>query len=229
MEGPGGGRHFVLGGLAVFERVTYFLSRDFESLVRQHLEEALQHFPAEEVRAGRGKWRRVPRDRRDELVRRTAELLRSSNRPGVALLAVAAEKTDQRQGESLIRDMVEQICLRFDEFLVRLHRDGDTQRGLVILSEGRFHGRARVWVREFRELGTKWGNLRNFCDIAYFAQARETRLLQLADFVAHAVWRFYEHGDRSLFWPLVERFDQSCDCPACASRRRQAGEGQTTL
>jgi hypothetical protein len=129
----------------------------------------------------------------------TARVLRESNRPGVVLFAVAAEKSSARQEESLVRGAMEQVCLRFDAFLKRRYQEyGDAQRGLAIVSEGRFHTRARLWVEEFRQLGTQWGQLNNFCDIPYFAQARETRLLQAADFVAHAVWRYYEHGDKEL-------------------------------
>ena len=171
-------------------------------------------------------------------------MLRASNRPGVVLFAVAAEKTSARRGENLVRGCIEQVCVRFDAFLKRRYQEhGDAQRGLVIVSEGRFHTRARLWVEQFRQLGTQWGGLHNFCDIPYFAQARETRLLQAADFVAHAVWRYYEHGDKELLSTILERFDETggtmrglihwadswkvCGCPACASRGARGRQAQT--
>ena len=72
----------------------------------------------------------------------------------------------------------------------------------------------------------------NVIDVPYFSPATETRMLQLADFVANAVWRYYEHGVtmdinkiKHLFsigtegWP-VPGFnhltkDKNCKCIAC--------------
>ena len=239
-----GTRYFVLGGLAVFERVTYFLSERLDQVLRSQLgTESALPLHAAAIRAGRGPWRKVSRDKRAAVLLESGRVLRESNRPGVVLFAVAAEKTSARRGENLVRGCMEQVCLRFDGFLRRLYRkDRDPQRGLVIVSEGQFHKRARVWVEQFRQLGTRWGKLHNFCDIPYFAQARETRLLQAADFVAHAVWRFYEHGDNELLSTILERFDETggkmhglfhwadswkvCGCPACASRGARGRQTQ---
>lgn len=232
-------RYFVLGGLAVFERQTYFLSQRLDEVQRNYsgdLGDSPRDFHAGQIRAGRGRWRRVKREIRERILADVATVLGQSNPLGVVLFAVAAEKSRGREGESLVRKMMEQMCLRFDEFLARRYREeGDPQRGLVIVSEGRFHLRARAWIEEFRAFGTRWGDLRNFSDIPYFAAARETRLLQAADFVSYAVWRFYEHGDQSYVAPLLDRFDRSggvvhglfhftagwrsCGCLACTSRR----------
>lgn len=230
-----GTRYFVLGGLAVFERVTYFLSRNLDQVLQEHVGTKSVFLHAAAIRAGRGRWRKIPRDKREAVLLDTGRVLRESNRPGVVLFAVAAEKSSARQGESLVRQAMEQVCLRFNAFLRRRYQEHqDPQRGLVIVSEGRFHTRARLWVERFRELGTQWGELNNFSDIPYFAQARETRMLQAADFVAHAVWRFYEHGDEKLLSVILDRFDETggkmhglfhwanswkvCSCPACRSR-----------
>ena len=81
------------------------------------------------------------------------------------------------------------------------------------------------------------GVLNNLADIPYTAPAKETRLLQLADYVAHALFLLYERRDPSLIKPILERFDSTggvyhglvhvsdhkgstCGCPACCSRRK---------
>jgi hypothetical protein len=63
----------------------------------------------------------------------------------------------------------------------------------------------------------------------------ETRLLQVADIVAHAVFMLYERRDASLIRPFLDRFDRkdgvlhglvhhrannltACECPSCASK-----------
>lgn len=96
--------------------------------------------------------------------------------------------------------------------------------------------------REFRQLGTQWGILKNLADVPYFASMKETRLLQLADFVAYAVWLLYEKRDASLIRYFLQRFDQNdgvihglahyrktlkvmCECPACGSRIKPGSIG----
>lgn len=175
----------------------------------------------------------MPVERRHRLLREIACIIANSNRPGVVLFAAAIEKSAQIHGEDAVAQATEQILSRFDRFLARRAEQGDKQRGLVVFAEGRFHKRARIWVRDFRQLGTQWGVLRNLSDIPYFASPNETRLLQLADFIAHSVFLLYERRDASLIRSFIHRFDQKdgtlhglrhfrapagvnpCECPAC--------------
>ena len=80
-----------------------------------------------------------------------------------------------------------------------------------------------------------WGQTYNPADIPYFAPAKNTRLLQLADFVANAIYGRYEGGYTKQFDRIAPRIDQEqgrmyglvhlarnrqdCYCPACVSRR----------
>jgi len=131
----------------------------------------------------------------------------------------------------------EQVCKRFDIFLKRRATEhNDRQRGLLVFAESHYQQRAKIWVRGFRELGTQWGVLKNLSDIPYFASTRESRLLQLADFVAHSMFLLYERQDASLVKGILHRVDQKdgklhglvhisknkgmgCNCPTCVSRR----------
>ena len=93
-----------------------------------------------------------------------------------------------------------------------------------------------------RELGTRLGVLHNLADIPYFASAADTRLLQVADLVAHAVFLLYERRDPSLIRAFLDRFDRLdgvlhglvhhrpnnltiCECPAHASRANPGAIG----
>ena len=97
----------------------------------------------------------------------------------------------------------------------------------------------RERVKEYRQLleglmqgGTKYGYLGNIADIPYFAHSPETRMLQLADFVANAVFRYYEKRETKYFdmirscvarKPTDQRIygirhittDRGCRCVAC--------------
>jgi hypothetical protein len=238
-------RHFVLGGAAVFERNTFFLSRDIDAVQTKHFPGAQPiPFHASPIRSGRGFWRGVQQSIRQDVLTDVAGVIANAAQ-AVALFAAVIEKSSAMHGEAAVEHATEQICNRFDLFLKRRYHDfSDPQRGLLIFSEGRFDKRAKIWVRGFRDLGTKWGTLSNLADIPYFASMRENRLLQVADFVAHAAFLLYERRDASLIRPFINRFDQKngtlhglvhhrtgpgphppCDCPGCHSRSRPGALG----
>jgi hypothetical protein len=230
-------RYFVLAGAAIFERQTFHLSHDLDGVQRRHFPGLPPvTFHATDIRSGSGFWRTVDKDKRRAILQEIGDTIAQANVPGVVLFGAAIEKTDALYGEAAVERATEEVCRRFDIFLMRRRNEfNDPQRGLLVFAEGRFHQRARLWVKGFRNLGTRWGVLVNLADIPYFASAAETRLLQIADFVAHAVYLLYERRDPSLFRSMIGRFEQkegiihglvhiarpgsTCDCPYCASRR----------
>lgn len=193
-------RHFVLAGAAVFERVAFFLSQTFDQIQAEHFPSSPPiAFHAQHIRSGKDFWRTVADAKRTEILSDLAHAIAAANRPGVVLFAAVVEKTSLLYGEQAVEQATAEICRRFDLFLKRRYTDdNDAQRGLLIFSEGRFHKRARLWVSGFRNLGTRWGVLHNLADIPYFASMAETRLLQVADVVAHAVFMLYERRDEPL-------------------------------
>ncbi len=230
-------KHFVLGGVAVFERAVHFLSAALDAIQTTHFPGAPPiEFHASQIRSGKGFWRDIDRTKRETLLREIAKTVASAK--GVKLFSAVIEKSDAVYGEDAVRFATEQMCKRFDTMLVRHFKDkpADPQRGLLVFAESHYEQRARLWVKDFRRLGTQWGVLRNLCDIPYFASTRETRMLQIADFVAYAAYQFYERSDDSLISPMLHRFDRkggtihglfhgtkarpSCVCPACKSRRK---------
>lgn len=130
---------------------------------------------------------------------------------------------------------LEQIVSRFDLMLRRLHRAGDTQRGLVVVADSRFRKDLSSGARQIWASGHSWGQLRNMADVPFFVPAGSSRLLQLADFIANAVYRRYAHSDARAFDKIAHLFDQAggqlhglvhltqwhatCMCIACVNRR----------
>jgi hypothetical protein len=230
-------RHFVLAGAAVFERNTFFLAQELDAVQTRHFP-GLPPIPfhASHIRSGTGFWRRIEQQTRERVLEDIANVIADANDPGMFLFGAVIEKTNLLWGEKAVEYATEQICKRFDTLLMQRYQESnDPQRGLIIFSEGRFEKRARLWVQGFRELGTRWGFLRNLSDIPYFAAMRETRLLQLADFVSHSLFLLYERRDPQLIIPFILRFHQKdgilhgivhcrsdrtgiCECPACTSR-----------
>lgn len=160
------------------------------------------------MRKGKDFWRKIPQDKRDQMILDIGNLLATSDSRGVVLFGVAIEKSSRCYGELAVQLAVEEVCGRFNLFLARRHKENDTQRGLVVFAEGRFDQRAKTWVRTFRRSGTRIGSIRNFAeDLPYSASANDSRMLQLADYVAHAIYLKYEQDDDSLLKPIRNKFD----------------------
>lgn len=229
-------RHFVLAGVSAFEKNTHYLSTAADGIQAKHFPGSPPiDFHTQHIRGGKGFWRSQQKDLRDEVLRDLGDVLAGSY-ASVRLFGAVVEKTAKLHGENAVKVATEQVCKRFDTLLKRRLKDGDEQRGLIVFAESHYQQRAKVWVKGFRELGTQWGLLHGLCDIPYFAAAKESRLLQLADYVAHALFLLYEKHDATLVKDIIKKFDQAdgtlhglvhisdnrgagCDCPACFSRR----------
>lgn len=229
--------YFVMAGIAIFERTAFFLASEMDKLQSKYFPSTQPlDFHTSPIRSGKGFWRHIPENTRKSLLQDIMQLIATANEPGVKLFAAAVEKDASLYGENAVKAATEQVCKRFDTFLVRRATENDDkQRGLLVFAESHYQQRAKLWVRGFRELGTQWGILYNLSDIPYFAPAKESRFLQLADFVAHATFLLYERRITSLAKGIIHRFDQKagivhglshvcnnkqiCDCPACYSRR----------
>jgi hypothetical protein len=236
-------RHFVLAGAAIFERVTYFLSRDLDALQARYFPGGPPvDFHAAPIRSGKDRWRRVTKEARHHLLADVGATIARAVPQGLFLFGAVVEKAPAITGDDAVKRATEEVAQRFDRLLTRFSQQSpsDPQRGLLVFAEGRFHKRARVWVQGFRELGTQWGVINNLSDIPYFAAANETRLLQIADYVAYALFRLYEHQDPTLLQPIVRRFDRDasrlhgivhvgrssmCACPPCHYRRHPGEYG----
>jgi hypothetical protein len=109
------------------------------------------------------------------------------------------------------------------------------ERGLIVMDESKHEMPLQTLARSYRTSGGPWGAMRHLAEVPMFANSRATRLIQLADLVAWATWRKYEHADGRFFDGLLPRFDadggvihglvharatarDACYCPACMSR-----------
>jgi hypothetical protein len=230
-------RHFVLAGAAVFERVTYFLDGALDAIQSRHLP-GIQPVPfhATDMRAGRGFWRNVQRSTREAIVHEVGIEIGKAQHPGLFLFAAVVQKNDRLFGEEAVKVATEAVIKAFDSFLARQYqRYNNPQRGLIVFAESHYQQRHMLWVKNFRALGTQWGAINNLCNIPYFASAKETRLLQVADMVAHSTFVLYERRNADLIRPFIRRFDvrdgvmqglihvtsdpRSCECPRCSSLR----------
>ena len=104
-----------------------------------------------------------------------------------------------------------------------------------MVAESSYRENFELLAKRIATQGHRWGDIHNLADIPYFAPAKNTRLLQLADFVANAVFGRYESGYSRDVDKIASHFDQDagrihglvrlardrqdCYCPACVQRR----------
>ena len=228
-------RHFVLAGIAVFERQIYHLISKTDTFVSSlglgdpHDIELHGSFMANGKKAP---WKGIPRSRRLGIIDRGMDLLRDSHK-SIKAFSVAVDKHATTPNDP-VEYAFEEICNRFNLFLSRLYRDGSPQRGLIVMDKSHYEKALQGLARRFRDEGARWGQFRNLAEVPFFVDSSVSRLIQIADLLAWAVWRRYEHGDTRYFDRIVNRFDEEggvlhglvhrklaadiCHCPACMSR-----------
>jgi len=231
-------RYFVLAGVAVFERRLFHLISAVDDVVGTFRlgdphEVELHGSP---MYSGRKEpWHSIARPRREQMINQALATILD----GQTALQLFAMVIDKRGASP--RDPVEmafeEISNRFNLFLQRLNtkRPNDQQKGLMIMDESRHEGALQTLARDFRVHGARWGHFRNLAEVPLFVDSNASRLVQLADLVARATWRKYEHQDGRFFDQLIPKFDADGGvihglvhyrapgeevryCPACTTR-----------
>ncbi|MEN0652584.1 MULTISPECIES: DUF3800 domain-containing protein [Hyphobacterium] len=236
--GNPGEEFFVLGGVSVFERGIYHLIRDCDECVAEFgIGDGVDvELHGSEAYSGRGRvWGALrSRAEREEKIQLALDLLARPT-PAVRLFAVAVNK-EAVSPRDPIELAFEEICNRFNLFLQRNNnRKRTNERGLIVMDKSKHERPLQSLARHFRVNGATWGQFRNLAEVPLFVDSTSTRLVQLADLVAWATWRKFEHQDGRFFDKLIPRFDADggvihglyhakgngaldCYCPACHSR-----------
>ena len=241
--------YFVLAGLAVFEREIHWFSQDLDNLQQEYFPEENEpiFFHARQLRVRETDqleepWSKLTREQRYRLKDRIYEIIR--NRRGVLFGCAVEKRYSQARREDPYERAFEDLISRFDLYIGRMNRmahteDKEEQRGLVVLAESSYEKTISLLARRIQRTGTRWRSLHNITDVPLFAPAKDSRLLQYADFCANAVYGRYNSkltGDFDKIAPRFDRegsifhglshlsMDSECTCLACFSRLgRQQG------
>ncbi len=237
LDESGEGSPFVLAGFSTFERNTFFLAEELDDLASVLFPDANEpvvfhasEFGAFDKSDVQPALLAMTKHARIDAIHAVYDRIATMR---LRLFAVVVE--DGFLDEHPYTHCLEQIVARFDLMLSRLHRAGDTQRGLVVVADSRFRKELSSNARQIWASGHSWGQLRNMADVPFFVPASSSRLLQLADFVANAVYRRYARSDARAFDKIAHLFDQddgqlhglvhltqrheTCMCIACVNRR----------
>lgn len=229
-------RHFVIAGVAVFERTLHYLIQGIDEIMDEaSLSEAELH-GSPILGARTMPWKNMERSERISLMKDILEII-SKNKRGCVAFGVVVEKAHLAEDEHPMEFAFEQITSRFDQFITRQNRDvsnNNKQRGLIIMDKSSDENKLQSLVKKFRSRGMRWGNLKNISEVPMFVDSKASRLIQLADLVAFSLWRRYEIGDAIMFDMIARQFDEdggkihgllhhavsrkNCACPSCITR-----------
>jgi hypothetical protein len=237
--------YFVLGGVCVPERSLRWLSYELEKLV-QTLTDAPEdvELHAVDIFGGRtGIWREMrERPARITVIKQVLSVLDKAY-PDVITFACAIHKASFT-GDP-VRQAFEEISSRFDRYLKRLNgaqavkeRREEEHRGLIVMDKSTYETSLQGLAATFRQEGNRWGQyLTGICEVPLFVDSKSSRIVQLADHVAYAVFRRYNASDLTYYNCIEGRFDQEdgvihglvhrkprnqlCTCPACLTRARR--------
>ena len=206
-------RHVVLAGVSIFERQTHWLAQQVEAVAARFdpAEPSTIEIHASPMISGRGIWRRFSKAERFGALADCCRLLSNSIKSTV-LFGAAIEKAALNQsaqaGADIISVAFEQVCRRFDSHLIRLHKTGNTQRGIIVFDRASYEQTIQNFAADFKNIGRSWGVTRNLSEVPLFLDSKASRLLQLADVIAYALFRHYEKSDSQLFNLIQHRFDK---------------------
>ncbi len=228
--------YFVLGGVCVPEVSVYWLTKQLDELALElnPNEPDRVEFHAADIFSGRREpWNSLNKEIRIQTIKKVLNLLQYAN-DDIVLFACAVHKASFK-GKNAINLAFEDLCNRFDMYLSRVYRETEKpQKGMIIFDRSSYENTIQQLSLEFRRTGTRWRSLNNIIEVPFFVDSRASRIIQLADHIAYAVFRRYNAADLNYFNCIENRFDRyqgvihglahkqfnnlNCTCPACLTR-----------
>jgi hypothetical protein len=200
-------QYFVLAGFCVFERQGYWIAKELDKIAARFnpADPAAVELHGSPMAAGRGVWRQHQKADRMKAMEDALQVFLSSH-PSNRLFASVMHKAAVSPRDP-VEFAFEQLSSRFDHYLTRLHKVGDTQRGIIIFDKSTYETTIQSLATDFRTIGHRWGIIRNFSEVPLFLDSRASRLIQLADMIAYAIFRYFEKGDSRFYSIIQNRFD----------------------
>ena len=130
-------QYFVLAGIALFERQTYYLSDRVEAIQEKYFPNHQPiTFHLTDIRARKGFWRKQPEAVGQAVIKDLTDVIVTAPDQGRLLYAAAIEKNATLWREQAVEAATEQICQRFDNFLTRSHHEEEYTERITGLRRG---------------------------------------------------------------------------------------------
>lgn len=221
--------------MSLFEAQVNWMTTELDKLAERINPKDPQsiEFHASEIFSGRtSPWDSMKRDERQGVIKNVLKIFADSYDSAKAF-ACAIHK-DSFPGSDPMELAFEDLCSRFDHYLSDLREEGERQRGILILDESAYETSLQKLAANFRLLGTRWRVIENLAEAPLFIKSHVSRVVQLADHIAYAVFRRYNARDTTYFDIIAPKFhavdgvmhglshkqniDRICMCAPCLTR-----------
>jgi hypothetical protein len=233
---------FVVGGIAVHEDAVRPLAGEINGILtnfvgKRHAKIEIHGSP---MRRGRGEWSAVGVAKRHALAHALLGLVANWQHQGSnSTVEPFAVVIDRNHSQSAIETAYGELLFSFDKYLRASRRQGEPHNGVLVADRCTYERALGAWVEvargRYRRPQQDPRRLYALAETPFFVDSRTTRLMQLADLVAHAMFRAYNSADWS--WaktlePGLSRDgeqrllhltgDKECSCPACRGTKMDA-------
>lgn len=212
----GSSKHLVLAGAAMHEGQWKSLNSAVDTVQHKHFPQAGSpvEFHASEIRNRRKAFGRMLPAQRNQIMGDVYGIISNHGR-GLVLFAAVIDKPAlmyKYQGKvDPYERAFEGLCTMFNFFLQRMQRrTGAVLRGIVVFDEARpsLTKHIRSLLAQFQAGGTRWAQMTNLIETAFFFDSRTSRLMQISDFSAYAVYRWYEANDDTYLRLIHHKLDR---------------------
>ena len=199
---------FILSGIVVSERRTHWIEQSMNKIAQRFSPDTPYDFElhGSPMRSGRNEWKGLPLEQRMQAIEDCLNLIKEQK---ITIFSAVMQR-GYSSGKDIITECFEQIASRFDMFLSRLNSrniKGEKQRGIAIFDKSSTEKSIQALARQFRNDGHSYGKLRNFSEVPLFLDSKASRLIQLADLVSFAIYRYYAHQDNQFYRIIENNFD----------------------
>lgn len=195
---------FILAGIAIFERQTHWVETQMNEIAARFCPEdpyAIE-LHGSPMRSGKSEWRAFPMTDRVQAIKDCLDIIADSK--GKYRLFASVVERGAHGADEPIKSCFEQLASRFDKYLQRSHSKGKPERGIAIFDTSHTERSIQSLARSFKHDGHSFGKLRNFAEVPLFLDSKASRLIQLADLVAFAIYRHFQAGD-SQYYEIIEK------------------------
>ncbi|MCW4000187.1 MAG: DUF3800 domain-containing protein [Candidatus Bathyarchaeota archaeon] len=234
--------HFVLGGVAIHEGQVAGLASKLDEIQTKYFGELKVpiEFHAGDIKTGNKRWRGILEKTRGEIMNDVYEVVANAPFPTLVAFGNALHISKAETGESInLKITFQDVCLSFNQFLTKMHKAGNTNKGLLIIDDAH-KSQFRDLIYVFRKEGVEGRPIHNIVDIPYFSASQDTRMLQLADFCVYALYQYYEKNNEKYLEKILNKFNWrdslhsdgvkhlikklDCTCIACSAKREMRNQ-----
>ncbi|MFN8111466.1 MAG: DUF3800 domain-containing protein [Thermoleophilia bacterium] len=210
-------RAVVVAGVAVHEEAVRPLAGRVNEIIAEHVGKKFVRdleLHGSPLRVGRHGWQVYSSAKRASLYKSLLDLLCDWQHEGSGTgVRVFATVVDRAASESPFETGYGELLHVFDEGLRQGRRGGNPHNGVLIADRGKYEKWLSAWVElaraRYRRPAQDNRRLYALVENPFFVDSRSTRLMQLADLVAHAFYRGFQSSDWEWAEHLQPAFEPS--------------------